>query len=85
MRKSPHATAGGRAAVLLLLIVGTVASTGQAIRATVAEQAARSSEQVAQKRKDEADEAKQLAEKRRGRAKRALNEERAALSITQKR
>ena len=73
MRKyrTPLRVAG---AFLLLLIVGTVASTWQAIRATVAEQAARSSEQVAQKRKDEADEAKQLAEKRRDELAR-LNEE----------
>jgi WD40 repeat protein/serine/threonine protein kinase len=57
---------------LLLLIAGVLASAWQAIRATVAERAARSSaraaklsEQVARKRKDEAYEAKQLAEKRR--------------------
>ena len=60
------------AAFAILLVAGMVVSTWQAIRATVAEQAARSSaraaglsEQVAQKRKDEAEEAKQLAEQRR--------------------
>ena len=78
MRKyrTPLRVAG---AFLLLLVAGVVVSTWQAIRATVAEQAARSSEQtarlseraarlseqVAEKRKDEADEAKQLAEQRR--------------------
>jgi WD40 repeat protein/serine/threonine protein kinase len=67
--RTPLRVAG---AFLLLLVAGVVASTWQAIRATVAEQtarfserAARLSEQVAQKRKDEADEAKQLAEERR--------------------
>ena len=60
------------ALVIAALVVGTIVSTWQAIRATVAEkaarsseQAARSSEQVAQKRKDEADDARELAEKRR--------------------
>jgi WD40 repeat protein len=59
-------------AFLLLLVLGAVASTWQAIRATVAERKARSSEraarlseQVAQNRKEEADDAKQLAEQRR--------------------
>ncbi len=67
--RTPLRVAG---AFLLLLIAGVVASTWQAIRASVAENVARSSaetarlsEQVAEKRKDEADEAKRLAEQRR--------------------
>jgi hypothetical protein len=74
--RTPLRVAG---AFLMLLVVGVVVSIWQAIRATVAEQAARSSqqtarsseqvarssEQVAQKRKVEADEAKKLAERRR--------------------
>jgi WD40 repeat protein/serine/threonine protein kinase len=52
-------------AFLILLVLGVVASTWQAIRATVAERAARSSEAEAQNRKHEADEAKKLAENRR--------------------
>jgi WD40 repeat protein/serine/threonine protein kinase len=53
------------AAFLLLLILGVVASTWQAIRATVAERAAQSSERVAENRKLEADVARNLAERRR--------------------
>jgi WD40 repeat protein/serine/threonine protein kinase len=60
--RTPLRVAG---AFLLLLVAGVVMSTWQAIRATVAEQTARCSAQVAQKRKDEADEAKHLAEQRR--------------------
>jgi eukaryotic-like serine/threonine-protein kinase len=59
-------------AFLILLVLGVVASTWQAIRATVAERAARSSEEAArsseaeaQNHKHEADEAKKLAENRR--------------------
>jgi WD40 repeat protein len=52
-------------AFLLLLVLGVVASTWQAIRATVAEQAARWSAQVAQARKREADEARTQAEQHR--------------------
>ncbi|MFI5460516.1 MAG: protein kinase [Isosphaerales bacterium] len=60
--RTPLQVAG---AFLLLLVLGAIASTWQAIRATVAEHAARLSEQVAQNRKQEADEARKLAEKRR--------------------
>jgi WD40 repeat protein/serine/threonine protein kinase len=59
-------------AFLILLILGVIASIWQAIRATVAEraaraseQAARASEEVAQEQKEEADAAKEQAEKQR--------------------
>jgi WD40 repeat protein len=50
---------------LLLLVLGVIASAWQAIRATVAERAARESEKAAQERKREADDARGQAEKRR--------------------
>ena len=59
-----HAAAGG-GRVPAALVVGAVASTWQAIRATVAEQSGPVERAGGQKRKDEADEAKQLAEQRR--------------------
>jgi WD40 repeat protein/serine/threonine protein kinase len=61
-------------AFLLLLVAGVIASTWLAIRATVAEQEARSSERVAQNRKREADLARDQAEKRRDELAK-LNEE----------
>jgi hypothetical protein len=60
--RTPLRVAG---AFLLLLVLGALASTWQAIRATVAERAARESEKLAQERKREADDAREQAEKRR--------------------
>jgi eukaryotic-like serine/threonine-protein kinase len=51
--------------VAVALVLGTVVSTWQAFRATVAERTARLSERVAENRKREADEARNLAEGRR--------------------
>jgi hypothetical protein len=59
--RAPLQVAG---AFLLLLVLGVIVSTVQAFRATVAERAARLSEQVAQDRQREADEARNLALKR---------------------
>ena len=52
-------------AFVLLLVLGVIASTWQAFRATWAENAARASEETAQNRKREADEAKEKAEQQR--------------------
>jgi WD40 repeat protein/serine/threonine protein kinase len=60
--RTPLRVAG---AFMLLLVLGAIASTWQAVRATLAESAARASEEVAQGRKREADEARGQAEKRR--------------------
>ena len=59
--------------VAVALVLGTVVSTWQAIRATVAERTARLSERVAENREREADEARNLAESRRDELA-ALNE-----------
>jgi serine/threonine protein kinase len=60
--RTPLSVAG---AFLMLLVVGAIVSAWQAIRATVAEGVAKSSEEAAQEQKREADNAKAQAEKRR--------------------
>jgi WD40 repeat protein len=59
--RTPLLVAG---AFVLLLVLGVIVSAWQAVRATVAERAARTNEQLAQEREREADDAKRQAEKR---------------------